>query len=40
MNTLTKFALGMLGQLHGQPASGEVIGEMELPQHRPRVACH
>ena len=31
MNTLTKLALGMLGQLHGQPASGEVIGEMELP---------
>ena len=31
MNTLTKLALGMLGQLHGQPASGEVIGEMALP---------
>lgn len=31
MNTLTKLALGMLGQLHGQPASGEVIGEMPLP---------
>ena len=30
MNTLTKLALGMLGQLHGQPASGEVIGEMAL----------
>ena len=25
MNTLTKLALGMLGQLHGQHASGEVI---------------
>lgn len=31
MNTLTKLALGMLGQLHGQSASGEVIGEMPLP---------
>ena len=31
MNTLTKLALGMLWQLHGQPASGEVIGEMALP---------
>lgn len=31
MNTLTKLALGMLGQLHGQPASGEVLGEMALP---------
>ena len=31
MNTLTKLALGMLGQLHGQPSSGEVIGEMALP---------
>jgi SagB-type dehydrogenase family enzyme len=31
MNTLTKLALGVLGQLHGQPASGAVLGEMALP---------
>ncbi len=31
MNTLTKMALGLLGQLHGQPATGETLGEMALP---------
>jgi SagB-type dehydrogenase family enzyme len=31
MNPLTKMALGLLGQLHGQPASGEVLDEMALP---------
>lgn len=31
MNTLTKLALGLLGQLHGQPASGAVLGELALP---------
>jgi len=31
MNTLTKLALGVLGQLHGQPASGAVLDEMALP---------
>ncbi len=31
MNPLTKMALGMLGRLHGQPASGEVLAEMALP---------
>ncbi len=31
MNPLTKMALGLLGQLHGQPASGEVLDEMKLP---------
>ncbi len=31
MNTLTKLALGMLGQLHGQPTSGTVLEEMALP---------
>jgi hypothetical protein len=31
MNMLTKMALGMLGQLHGQPASGQVLGELALP---------
>ncbi len=31
MNLLTKMALGMLGQLHGQPASGTVLGELALP---------
>jgi SagB-type dehydrogenase family enzyme len=31
MSTLTKLALGMLGQLHGQPASGAVLGELALP---------
>lgn len=31
MNTLTKLALGLLGQLHGQPASGAALGEMALP---------
>jgi len=31
MNTLTKLALGLLGQLRGQPASGAVLGEMALP---------
>ena len=34
MNTLTKLALGVLGQLHGQPASGAVLGEMALPPAR------
>lgn len=31
MNLLTKMALGLLGQLHGQPASGESLGELALP---------
>lgn len=31
MSTLTKMALGLMGQLHGQPASGEVLGELVLP---------
>jgi SagB-type dehydrogenase family enzyme len=31
MNTLTKMALGLLGQLHGQPATGQTLGEMALP---------
>lgn len=31
MNPLTKMALGLLGRLHGQPASGEVLDEMALP---------
>ncbi len=31
MNPLTKMALGLLGQLHGQPASGAVLDEMALP---------
>lgn len=31
MSTLSKMALGMLGHLHGQPASGEVLSEMPLP---------
>jgi len=34
MNTLTKLALGLLGQLHGQPASGAVLGELALPPAR------
>ncbi len=34
MNTLTKMALGLLGQLHGRPASGEVLGELALPPAR------
>ena len=38
MNTLTKMALGLLGQLHGQPASGEVLGEMTLPPVAPAIA--
>lgn len=31
MSTLGKLAMGLMGQLHGQPASGEVLGEMTLP---------
>lgn len=31
MSTLTKMALGLMGQLHGQPASGDVLAVMELP---------
>jgi SagB-type dehydrogenase family enzyme len=31
MSTLSKMALGLLGQLHGQPASGEVLEELPLP---------
>ncbi|TNF62020.1 MAG: SagB/ThcOx family dehydrogenase [Burkholderiales bacterium] len=31
MNTLTKLALGMLGQLHGRPATGEPLDEWQLP---------
>lgn len=31
MSTLGKMALGLLGQLHGQPASGAVLGEQALP---------
>ena len=31
MSTLSKMALGMLGQLHGQPASGQVLEELPLP---------
>lgn len=31
MNILTKLALGALGQLHGQPPSGEALGELALP---------
>lgn len=31
MNILTKLALGALGQLHGQPPSGEALGELPLP---------
>lgn len=31
MSTLGKMAMGLLGQLHGQPASGEVLGELPLP---------
>jgi len=34
MNTLTKMALGLLGQLHGQPATGKTLGEMPLPPAR------
>lgn len=31
MNTLTKMALGLIGQLHTQPASGESLTMMALP---------
>lgn len=31
MSTLSKMALGLLGQLHGQPASGDVLEELPLP---------
>ncbi|MFN7446222.1 MAG: nitroreductase family protein [Curvibacter sp.] len=31
MNLLTKMALGLMGQLHGQPASGDSLGELVLP---------
>lgn len=31
MNTLTKMALGLIGQLHAQPASGESLTMMALP---------
>jgi SagB-type dehydrogenase family enzyme len=31
MNTLTKMALGLIGQLHTQPASGEALTMMALP---------
>ena len=34
MNTLSKLALGLLGQLHGQPASGAPLGELALPPPR------
>ncbi len=34
MNTLTKLALGLLGQLHGQPVSGAPLGELALPPAR------
>lgn len=31
MNTLTKLALGMVGQLHGRPAQGEGAASLRLP---------
>ncbi|MFN7863948.1 MAG: SagB/ThcOx family dehydrogenase [Curvibacter sp.] len=31
MNLITKMALGLMGQLHGQPASGDSLGELVLP---------
>ncbi len=31
MNTLTKMALGLMGQLHTKPASGEALAVMSLP---------
>lgn len=43
MNTLTRFAHEMLGNLRGQPVTGEPLGELPLPVAEPASpmrCCH
>ena len=39
MNSLTKLALGMIGQLKPEPAEGYAVSTLPLPRPRPAAAC-
>jgi hypothetical protein len=40
MNTLTKMALGLIGQLKPQSVSGDAVGAIYLPSSSTEGGCH